>query len=137
MSVQGTVADFIAAGLMSSGLSAYNNNEVVEFEYAPFGAESGLCMGVGVTPTKNTPVALEPCGVSAKTTWIIIPGSPTSISLVDGGTNTSFSNSHALTDLKPGGDPQLFTWPLNDSGILHNNFSNQLWGATFGVIPSS
>jgi hypothetical protein len=132
---QGTVADFIEAGLISAGLSGYNNNQVFEYEYAPFGVDTGLCIGVGATPANGTPVALEDCGISAKTTWIVVPSSSTSFSLINGATNTSFSNPYALTDLKPGGDRQLFTWPLNGGGVLHNKWSNQLWGATYGPIP--
>ena len=42
-----------------------------EVEYAPYGVDSGLCVGVGTTAAQNTPVALEPCGVSSKTVWIL------------------------------------------------------------------
>ena len=134
---QGTVADFIAAGLMSPSLSAYNNDEAFEFEYAPFGADTGLCVGVGISPTNNTPVSLQPCGVSAKTVWFAdLPSTNGTAHLINGGTNASFSNPYSLTDLKPGGDRQLFTWPLQAGGILHNKFSNQVWGAIFGPIPS-
>src|SRR5215469_3506823 len=68
---QGTVADFIVAGLMSPSLSAYNNDEVLEFEYAPFSADTDLCVGVGTTPTNNTPVSLQPCGVTALIVGIV------------------------------------------------------------------
>ena len=135
---QGTVADFIAAGLMSPSLSAYNNDEAFEFEYAPFGADTDLCVGVGTTPTKNTPVSLQPCGVTAKTVWIvdIVQSSTATAHLINGGTDTSFSNPYSLTDLKPGGDRQLFVWPLQAGGVLHNKFANQGWEAIFGVLPS-
>ena len=62
---QGLVSDFIAAGLVSPGLSGYNSKPAFQFEYAPFSVETGLC--VGATPANNTPVSLQPCGVSAKT----------------------------------------------------------------------
>ena len=139
ISFEGTVGDFIAAGLVSSGLSGYSSKEAFEFEYAPFGMESGNCLGVGVTPTNNTPVSLQPCGVSAKTVWfgsdqpITSPG--TNGPLINAATDTSFSNPYSLTDLKPGGDRQLFVWPLQVGGIINNKFTNQLWGATFGAIP--
>jgi len=137
-SVQGTVADFVAAGLMSFPPSSpYFNDEVFEIEYAPSGADTGLCMGVGTTPTNNTPVSLQPCGVSAKTTWIVDQTSTSGAAhLINGGTDTSFSNPYSLTDLKPGGDRQLFTWPLQGGGILHNKFANQVWEALQGVLPS-
>jgi hypothetical protein len=40
----------------------------------------------------------------------------------------------SLTGLKPGGDRQLFTWPFEGGGTVHNKFSNQLWGANFGFL---
>ncbi len=136
---EGLVSDFIAAGLVSPGLSAYDNLEAFEFEYAPFGVHLGLCVGVGVTPTNHTPVALEPCGVSAKTVWIENPDqsiSGANLSLINAATDNSFSHPYALTDLRPG-QGQLFTWPLDGGGILHNPFANQLWGASFGPFRSS
>jgi hypothetical protein len=136
VSFQGTVLDFIQAGLISPGLSGYNSNTVFEYEYAPFGVDTGLCVGVGATPANNTPVSLQPCGVSAKTTWIIVTSSGNlNPSLINGATDTSFSNPYSLTDLKPGGDRQLFTWPLKAGGIIHNKFTNQVWGSFFGAIP--
>ena len=102
--------------------------------------DTGLCVGVGATPANNTPVSLQPCGVSAKTVWIPdqpITSSGTYASLINAATDTSFSNPYSLTDLKPGGDRQLFTWPLQAGGIIHNKFTNQVWGATFGALPSS
>ena len=135
-SFQGFVRDFIAAGLMSSSLSAYNSDKAFEFGYTPSGADTGLCLGVGSAPTNNTPISLQPCGVSAKTVWIVDDQTFESTHLINGGTDTSFSNPYSLTDLKPGGDRQLFTWPLQGGGILNNKFANQLWGATFGPIPS-
>jgi hypothetical protein len=134
---QGLVSDFIAAGLVSPGLSGYDSNSVYEFEYAPYGVDSGLCVGVGATPAKHTPVSLQPCGVSAKTVWIWnsdkpITSSGNYASLINGATETSFSNPYSLTDLKPGGDRQLFTWTLQTCGVIN---INQLWGATFGVLP--
>lgn len=122
VSDQGTLRDFILAGLVSPDLSGFASFEAFEFEYAPFGADTGLCVGVGATPTNNTPVSLQPCGVSAKTLWIANSGqqigSGTFTSLINGATDTSFSNPFSLTDLKPGGDRQLFTWPLQGGGIL-------------------
>jgi len=76
LSERGLVSDFIAAGLIAPGMSLYDSLEVYEIEYAPFGVQTGLCVGVGVTPANGTGVALEPCGVSSKTTWIFDSSSP-------------------------------------------------------------
>jgi hypothetical protein len=136
VSFQGLVSDFIAAGLVSPALSAYDNLQAVEFEYAPFGVDSGLCVGVGAAPTNHTPVALESCGVTAKTVWIENPDQSitgANLSLINAATDNSFSHPYVLTDLRPD-QGQLFTWPLDGGGILHNRFANQWWGASFGPV---
>jgi len=89
ISFQGTVADFFAAGLVSAttalhyGCDAattgfaggtcntFPNLNAFEIEYAPFGVDSGLCMGVAATAFNDEGVTLQPCGVSAKTVWIV------------------------------------------------------------------
>jgi hypothetical protein len=88
---QDSVSDFNAAGLVSNALDLhyggagcedysattskcltfYPNDEAVEIEYSPFGVDSGLCMGTATTAVNGTEVSLQPCGVTAKTTWII------------------------------------------------------------------
>jgi hypothetical protein len=97
-SIQGTVADFYAAGLVTAttalhygciaghnfpncpfNIAGFNfpqtkvNSDLlaVENEYSPFGVESGLCMGVLATAVQNEGVSLQPCGVSSKTVWIL------------------------------------------------------------------
>src|SRR5579863_1801912 len=81
-SIQGTTADFYAAGLVSSAVALRYGCEqgqnfptcmfgqvddpAVELEYSPFGVDSGLCVGVAATATANEGVTLQPCGVSAK-----------------------------------------------------------------------
>ena len=135
-SAEGLVSDFIAAGLVSPGLSGYDSDVAVEFGYAPGGAGTDLCLGVGATPGNGTPVGLEPCGVSAKTVWILnfTQTSANSItgSLISAATESSFSHPYTLTDLKPGGNRQLFTAPLGAGGIVHNKLANQQWTI---VIP--
>src|SRR5580700_4610902 len=89
---EGTVADFFAANLVSASLALHygciagvnfpncpfniagfnipsgGNSDLlaVENEYAPFGVDSGLCMGVAATAVQGEGVTLQPCGVSSK-----------------------------------------------------------------------
>ena len=91
-SIQGTTADFYAAGLVSSAVALHYgciagwqlpellrrpepeapvDDPAIELEYSPFGVDSGLCVGVAATATAKEGVTLQPCGVSAKTVWII------------------------------------------------------------------
>jgi len=95
LAFQGTVADFFKAGLVSSavalhygGLAAgFPNDAAFEMEYAPFGVDSGLCMGLASTAVQGEGVTLQPCGVSSKTVWIADTG-----------------NGFALSPNAPGGD---------------------------------
>src|ERR1700727_3650854 len=75
---QGTTADFFAAGLVSAavdlhyggGAAGFPNDPAFEIEYAPYGVDSGLCMGTAATAVQGSDVSLQPCGVSSKTVWV-------------------------------------------------------------------
>src|SRR6266568_205651 len=121
LSFQGSTSDFFAAGLVSSAVALHYgctvgpfitcatgvDDPAFEAEYAPFGVDSGLCVGVGTTAAQNTPVALEPCGVSSKTVWIIDTNdSPETLShdyvpLINR-SDTNFSHPFVLTYPKNG-----------------------------------
>ena len=173
---EGTVSDFYAAGLVSSALALhygciagvnfpncpFNVSSIsgskssdylaVENEYAPFGVDSGLCMGVAATAFNDEGVTLQPCGVSSKTVWVLdtLDQQFTSawahgyIPLING-SDTNFSQPFVLTypnnsvpTDKP--RPQLVVTNLTGFSFhLGNLFgtganSNQLWGATFGQL---
>jgi hypothetical protein len=142
VSAQGTVGDFYSAGLVSAALDLhYSKFEAYEFEYAPNGTESGYCAGVGSTAVNGSKVALEPCGTSSKTIWVVdsydtIKGFY--VPLING-SDTNFSHPYVLN--YPGGAypasqprPQLTTWTLSkySNGTV---FDNQMWSADFGVLP--
>ncbi len=147
ISDQGSVADFFAAGLVSSALNLhYSGDEAFEFEYAPFGADTGLCVGVPSTAVSGTKVSLQPCGVSSKTVWIVdTSDSPFTISVpLINGSDTNFSHPFVLTypassfpTDKP--RPQLFTANITGESngvgpVLGTVDSNQLWAADTGVL---
>ena len=152
---QGSVNDFFKAGLVSSavnlhyggGAAGFPNDEAFEFEYAPYGAATGLCVGVGSTAVAGTKVSLQDCGVSAKTVWIVDTlDSPftTDVPLING-SDSNFSHPFVLT--YPAGAyptdkprPQLFTTNLtgnsNGAGPILGTVSDaQLWAADTGVLP--
>jgi hypothetical protein len=179
---QGTVADFYAAGLVSATTALHygciagvnfpdcpfnvtsitppdpktgaisSNYLAVENEYAPFGVDSGLCMGVAATAFNDEGVTLQPCGVSAKTVWILdtldqqftAAWAHGYIPLING-SNTNFSQPFVLTypnqsfpTDKP--RPQLVVTNLTGFSFHVGNLfgtganGNQLWGATFGEL---
>ena len=87
---EGPASSFYTAGLLSSALALHYgcsgtiaipggqipcsagavNDPAFEIQYSPFGVDSGLCVGLASTPTSGEGVSLQPCGVTAKTTWI-------------------------------------------------------------------
>jgi hypothetical protein len=142
VAAQGTVNDFYKAGLVSASLDLhYANFEAYELEYAPYGAESGYCVGVATTAADGTGVTLQPCGESSKTIWVVdsydtIKGYY--VPLING-SDTNFSNPYVLN--YPGNSyptdqprPQLTTWTLSkySNGTVYDN---QMWSADYGVLP--
>jgi hypothetical protein len=157
VSFQGTVADFFAAGLVSAevdlhygaGAVGFPNDPAFEFEYAPYGVDSGLCVGVFSTAVQGSKVNLEPCGVTSKTVWVADTGDSVTVDrgyvpLVNG-SDTNFSHPFVLTYPANGYPtdkprPQLTTTNLTGfSGSflvpeLGTVDDSQLWGADFGVL---
>ncbi len=109
---QGLTSEFNAAGLVSNAVALHYgcagqfgansctigvDDPAFEIEYAPYGVDSGLCMGVAATASQNEGVTLQPCGVSSKTVWILdLNDSPSTINhdyvpLING-SDTNFSH---------------------------------------------
>jgi hypothetical protein len=67
----GPVSNFYEDGLVGPvvGLT-WPTDPTYEFEYAPDGIESGLCLGVADTASSGEGVTLQTCGVDANTVWI-------------------------------------------------------------------
>jgi hypothetical protein len=155
-SFQGTVKDLGPAGIglvSAATVLHYGALPAFENEYAPFGVNSGLCVGVAATAFQNEGVTLQPCGVSGKTIWIVdftdaafnnFPGVP----LING-SNTNFSHPFVLTypdNANPTDKPRIqlvvqnltgFTQPGNGGifPVISTVKSGQLWIARFGVLP--
>jgi hypothetical protein len=157
VSFQGLVSDFFAAGLVSAQLNLhYGDGSVaaidqpaLEIEYAPYGVQSGLCMGVGSTAFNGENVSLQPCGVSSKTVWVVdVADSPATLfhgylPLING-SDTNFSHPFVLSYPQPGYPTDMPRPGLKVTNLT--GFSNgfgpivgtvpdyQLWGADFGVL---
>ena len=94
---------------------------------------SGYCIGVGSTAVDGTPVALEPCGQSAKTVWVVdsydtIKGFY--VPLING-SDTNFSHPYVLHypgNAYPTDKPrvQLNTWTLQQYST-GETYDNELW----------
>jgi hypothetical protein len=151
VSEEGPVSAFASADLVSPALALeYSSLEAYEVQYSPYGVDSGLCIGVPVTASPDIKVALEPCGVSSKTVWVLDTynfayfGHGTLTAPLINGSDTNFSDPYVLTypassyptDMPR---PQLAVEPL--TGFSHGSpgnptgvNDNQLWGARFGVV---
>jgi hypothetical protein len=127
-----------------------------EIEYAPFGVNSGLCMGVAATAFQGEGVTLQPCGVSSKTVWIV-DGGPNAIDNLHAlpgvplinGSDTNFSHPFVLTypaNANPVDKPRAQVTVTNLTGfaqpgnggvlpIIGTVSSTQLWIQTLGVLP--
>jgi hypothetical protein len=153
-SVQGSVSDFCSAGIITN-FTCYRWADLpaFEIEYAPFGVQSGLCMGVPTDAFQNEKVSLAPCGVSSKTVWIVdaldsILGAHSGFyAPLINGSNSNFSHPYVLTYPKNGYPtdiprPQLTVTNLTGFSQTKAPFiaivgtiqSNQLWGATIGEL---
>lgn len=130
----GTVHDFYRAGLLAGGLDKlFSGLSVYEIEYTPGATPSDLCLGTAGTPGAGTPVALEPCGMKARTVWIFArqkTSTGTYYALISAATSNSFQHPYVLTSLKPGA-------PLVTAHQVASTDGHQLWSAEAGVLPSS
>jgi hypothetical protein len=130
---QGTVFDFCTAGIMTGVVcTTWPNNSVYEYQYAPGNVESSLCIGTAVAAVNGTKVSLQPCGVDAETTWILL-----SIDTIGGyqpliaGTDTVQNTPVVLTAGSAVGG-KLTTHQLN---LVNGTFNPaQMWQTVSGVL---
>jgi hypothetical protein len=155
-SFQGKVSDFFAADLVGAavklhygggfaGGATFPNDNAFEIQYSPYGVDSGLCVGVATTAIRGEGVTLQPCGVSAKTVWIVDSADTVAHGYVPliNGSNTNFSQPFVLTypsAAYPTDKPRAQLYVTNLTGFQGaNGFptgtinSNQLFGANLGV----
>ena len=143
VSAQGTVHQFYLAGMVTAAFNLhYHALEAWEFEFSPFGADSGLCVGVPTTASYGTKVSLQPCGASSKTLWVLDFFKKTLVGFylpLINGSDTNFSHPFVL-DYPSNGQPtdfprpQLQTWTLRgfSTGTTPDN---QMWSADIGILP--
>jgi len=133
VSFEGVVSDLAAAGIINPTLGEhYGSDAAFEFEYAPGGIDSGLCLGIGSGPSQSTRVTLQPCGASANTVWIEDTADASGVGAVlVSGSGTKYPAPYVLTANTVGGNfttQALKTNPGAGAGA-------QRWEASFGVLP--
>ncbi len=136
----GTVSDFFADGMVSAEAnSRYGHLSAVQQRYAPFGADTGMCVGVARV-AQGEDLTLQPCDVPGTTVWIVYPaaGGPTSdyFAIVNAAT-TAFDRPFAMhlpRNEVRSGDSELqmelrrLQFRTGDDTLP----ARQLWGAVFG-----
>jgi hypothetical protein len=148
-----TVKQLAAMGVPFAAVTAseYANSPAVEFEYSPYGVNSGLCVGLatgGASPTQGEGVTLENCGVTTGTLWIINASNPIQAftggyTALINGANANFSHQYALTYPTNGYPtdeprPQLYVHTVETFSQGYPYIvTNQLWGADFGTVPGT
>jgi len=153
-SYQGLVSDFFAAGLVTAavdlhygkGAVGFPDDAAFEIQYSPYGVDSGLCTGVARTAVSGEQVTLEPCGVSAKTVWIVDSADTVRHGYVPliNGSDTNFSQPFVLTYPSSGyptDKPRPVLYVSNLTGFQGaGGFpqgtinSSQLFGADLGIL---
>jgi len=168
---QGTVADFYEAGLVSSAVALHYgctaavtatlqvpcgagpgagvNDAAYELEYAPYGVDSGLCLGLAATAFSGEKVTLQGCGTTSRVVWIqdTFPNDA-SPSFTGGtywaginGSDTTFSQPFVLNyppSAYPTDRPRAQLTVTNLAQFSQGaspDDSNQLWTAFQGDLP--
>jgi len=130
---EGTVSDFYRAGLVSAGLNLhYGNDEAYEYDYVPYGVDSGQCLGVAGIAGNGAPVSLQPCGVSAHTLWVADTADQyqRQIPYING-SDTDFSYPYVLT-ADTAGITMTTRMLTGGNGVIDDG---QYWATLYGVLP--
>ena len=139
-----TVSAFYADGLVSTAVNArYGSLLAVQQQYAPFGIETGLCVGLDEAAHQNQGLTLQPCDVSARTVWILdFPDSPSTapayFPIVNAST-TGFDRPFAMDlprdELVNGRHTlQIHVRRLKFLGSERTLPDSQLWGFLSGTV---
>ncbi len=144
---EGTVTAAVDAGVVSSKLMLnYSDSDLVEFQYAPDGVPSDECIAdtsENTIPT-NTPtltVALQQCGITAASLWIVDQGNALSSydDLINAGYEATYS--YLAPDSNTDAAPSALTSPFAEPYVLTVNSSDKVVLAPLselgGVISTS
>ena len=134
VALQGTVNDFVSAGLISATLGAhYGTDGAFEFQYTPGDSSTGLCLGIASGPAQGTKVTLQPCGVTARTLWINDAADASGgYAPYVSGNGTQYPAPFVLTASKVGGHFTTKALKTNKKGVIAKA---QMWQLISGVLP--
>jgi len=126
------VATLYADGIVGAAVGTTWPSDIgYEYEYAPNGVPTALCLGTATTAGQGTSVTLQQCGVTSKTLWIAL-----AIDDIGGyqpminGSDTVTSTPYVLTASGVGG--KLTTKKLY---LVAGTFApEQMWANVTGVL---
>ena len=136
----GTVSEFYAMGLVSAAAnSQYGPLDAVQQAYAPYGNETGLCVGLARV-ADDEPLTLQPC-TSPTTVWIpyqALASADGFFPIVNAAT-TDFGRPFAMylprNKVVCGNEIPMLARRLQFLKDDKTLPPSQLWGAVFGVLP--
>jgi hypothetical protein len=138
--IAGTVSEFYEMGLVSAAAnSQYGPLDAVQQAYAPYGNETGLCVGLARV-AQNEPLTLQPCS-SPTTVWIPYQALATEegyFPIINAAT-TDFRRPFAMYlphhKVVCGNEIPMLARRLQFLKDDKTLPASQLWGAVFGVLP--
>jgi hypothetical protein len=129
----GPVADLAAQGRVSPEIEAqYDGLDGFEFQFAPGGVASGLCLGLATAAHEGGRVTLRRCGVSSRTIWLADPAAQRGrfAPIVSGSdTSSTFDQSLVLTSRANGRTLTMNRVSIADDGVASDQMWQTLWGA--------
>jgi len=136
----GPVSNFYQAGLVGPVVGqTWPADPTYEFEYAPNGIESGLCLGLATAAAAGEGVTLQACGVNANTVWIglsadDIGGYQPLINATDTIADTPYVLTAARSArVRVGSDPLYLE--VNQLSLVDGAFDpGQMWANETGVL---
>src|SRR4051812_29303315 len=137
----GQVSDFYADGLVSADANShYGNLDAVQQKYAPFGIETGLCVGLAKTAYQNEGLTLQPCD-DPTTVWVVYPAPEATTGPyfpIVNATTTDFNRPFAMhlprNEVASGRPLQMQVRRLQYRTGEKTLPARQLWGAVFGEL---
>jgi hypothetical protein len=138
----GLVSDFYAIGMVSEEVNShYGNLQAAQIQFAPFGAESGLCVGLAKPASQGAGLTLQPCEVPGTTVFIIDMPHATADGYfpILNASTTDFARPFAMTYPRDqyANDQRLQQIELRRLQFRSNEHTlpdSQLWGAHQGVL---
>jgi hypothetical protein len=128
---EGTVASFYSDGILGPAVGqTWPSDELYEYQYAPDGMQTTLCLGLAVTAANGTAVSLQPCGSSARVLWIALSADRIgSYQPLINGSDTVTSTPYVLTAGQVGGVLTTTEVYLSAGSVA----PSQMWENRFGV----